>query len=461
MTRQNRTGYKYEYRIAIMGSSKVGKTAFIEKLITRDFPQTYRATLEDRRVHVVQHNERTYVCLLIDTSGSHDFPAMHRLTISESNGFLIVYSIDSATTWKRARSLVEEIREQKSDEQDVRIIIVGNRFSEFSLEEINLAEEIEEYIYTLRTEWNVKITHLQVSFRNDDVSCIFLKLLDMYGVSPDKPRRKTSVSQKRSRSKSVPIRYTEDEIYENKSAIAGSDSILGLPDFELNSAPEKPLTRNGSFTDLTQLSISNNTTISVLTSNHKAVSRSTEYDETKKPFRNDTLFPLEVDQKSFYDTPPTVVDDDYDNDVFRSSPLPHSNRNQFTKSPVSFDIKSLDKDYSPKIDWRRQHDNRALHWGRNDSSLHRSKGHSPHQLLPPGQMLSCSSPESGIFEIDDDDFDSPPTPHDRSPSVLTLADFQGSGDVPSNFPMRSSTPIRIPSGRNFKPLSENIYSHSL
>ncbi|XP_077594737.1 uncharacterized protein LOC144211400 isoform X2 [Stigmatopora nigra] len=69
------------YRMVILGSTKVGKTAIVSRFLTGRFDEQYTPTIEDfhRKLYSIRGN--VYQLDILDTSGNHPFPAMRRLSI--------------------------------------------------------------------------------------------------------------------------------------------------------------------------------------------------------------------------------------------------------------------------------------------------------------------------------------------------------------------------------------------
>ncbi|XP_069501830.1 dexamethasone-induced Ras-related protein 1 isoform X2 [Ambystoma mexicanum] len=69
------------YRMVILGSSKVGKTAIVSRFLSGRFEEQYTPTIEDFHRKFYSIRGEVYQLDILDTSGNHPFPAMRRLSI--------------------------------------------------------------------------------------------------------------------------------------------------------------------------------------------------------------------------------------------------------------------------------------------------------------------------------------------------------------------------------------------
>lgn len=69
------------YRMVVLGSSKVGKTAIVSRFLTGRFDDQYTPTIEDFHRKFYSIRGEVYQLDILDTSGNHPFPAMRRLSI--------------------------------------------------------------------------------------------------------------------------------------------------------------------------------------------------------------------------------------------------------------------------------------------------------------------------------------------------------------------------------------------
>ncbi|XP_077774811.1 dexamethasone-induced Ras-related protein 1 isoform X2 [Podarcis muralis] len=74
------------YRMVILGSSKVGKTAIVSRFLTGRFDDQYTPTIEDFHRKFYSIRGEVYQLDILDTSGNHPFPAMRRLSILTDPG---------------------------------------------------------------------------------------------------------------------------------------------------------------------------------------------------------------------------------------------------------------------------------------------------------------------------------------------------------------------------------------
>ena len=117
---------QFQYRICIFGPSKVGKTAIVNQLVHKKIKKRYIPTTENDIEYVTSYDDSTYICLLADTCGSDDFPAMRRPTILKCNSFIIVFALNSYNSFLKARKIIYDVIEQKASEI-FHMVLVGNK----------------------------------------------------------------------------------------------------------------------------------------------------------------------------------------------------------------------------------------------------------------------------------------------------------------------------------------------
>lgn len=101
---------KEKHRVVVMGSAFVGKTQIVSQFLYDKFSSRYRQTIEElHRGEYELPDESSLTLDILDTSGAFAFPAMRDLSISTSNAFILVFSIDSEESWNEVKRLREKV----------------------------------------------------------------------------------------------------------------------------------------------------------------------------------------------------------------------------------------------------------------------------------------------------------------------------------------------------------------
>ena len=117
---------KSRYRIVVMGSAGVGKSAIISQFLYDNFQFEYNQTVEELHQGEYDLNGVKLTLDILDTAGAYSFPAMRRLAISTGDAFVLVYSVDDEASFEAVTELREQILGEKGTE-DVPIVIVANK----------------------------------------------------------------------------------------------------------------------------------------------------------------------------------------------------------------------------------------------------------------------------------------------------------------------------------------------
>jgi len=111
-----------EYKIVVLGSGGVGKSA-----LTVQFVQgKYDPTIEDSYRKQVEVDGQQCMLEMLDTAGTEQFTAMRDLYMKNGQGFVLVYSITAQSTFNDLQDLREQILRVK-DTEDVPMVLVGNK----------------------------------------------------------------------------------------------------------------------------------------------------------------------------------------------------------------------------------------------------------------------------------------------------------------------------------------------
>lgn len=72
-----------DYRVVVFGAGGVGKSSLVLRFVKGTFRESYIPTIEDTYRQVISSNKTICTLQITDTTGSHQFPAMQRLSISK------------------------------------------------------------------------------------------------------------------------------------------------------------------------------------------------------------------------------------------------------------------------------------------------------------------------------------------------------------------------------------------
>ncbi|CAJ0963161.1 unnamed protein product, partial [Mesorhabditis belari] len=124
-----------DYRVAVFGAGGVGKSSIVQRFVNGTFSDNYVPTIEDTYRQVISCNQKNVCTLQItDTTGSHQFPAMQRLSMSKGHAFILIYSVTSRQSLEELGPIVKMLMEVKgSSIAEVPIMLVGNKKDESSV----------------------------------------------------------------------------------------------------------------------------------------------------------------------------------------------------------------------------------------------------------------------------------------------------------------------------------------
>lgn len=115
-----------EYKIVVLGSGGVGKSALTVQFVQGIFVEKYDPTIEDSYRKQVEVDGQQCMLEILDTAGTEQFTAMRDLYMKNGQGFVLVYSITAQSTFNDLQDLREQILRVK-DTDDVPMVLVGNK----------------------------------------------------------------------------------------------------------------------------------------------------------------------------------------------------------------------------------------------------------------------------------------------------------------------------------------------
>uniref|UniRef100_A0A0N4Z2X2 small monomeric GTPase n=1 Tax=Parastrongyloides trichosuri TaxID=131310 RepID=A0A0N4Z2X2_PARTI len=116
----------HEYKIVVLGSGGVGKSALTVQFVQGIFVEKYDPTIEDSYRKQVEVDGELCMLEILDTAGTEQFTAMRDLYMKNGQGFVLVYSITAQSSFNDLMELREQILRVK-DTENVPMILVGNK----------------------------------------------------------------------------------------------------------------------------------------------------------------------------------------------------------------------------------------------------------------------------------------------------------------------------------------------
>lgn len=115
-----------EYKVVVLGSGGVGKSALTVRFVSGNFMEKYDPTIEDFYRKEIEVESAPCVLEILDTAGTEQFASMRDLYIKNGQGFVIVYSITSLQTFQDIKTMREQIMRVKGVDR-IPMLLVGNK----------------------------------------------------------------------------------------------------------------------------------------------------------------------------------------------------------------------------------------------------------------------------------------------------------------------------------------------
>ncbi|CAL8114250.1 unnamed protein product [Orchesella dallaii] len=115
-----------EFKVVVLGSGGVGKSALTVQFVSGCFMEKYDPTIEDFYRKEIEVDGSPCVLEILDTAGTEQFASMRDLYIKNGQGFLVVYSITNHQTFQDIKTMKEQISRVKGADK-VPLLLVGNK----------------------------------------------------------------------------------------------------------------------------------------------------------------------------------------------------------------------------------------------------------------------------------------------------------------------------------------------
>jgi len=115
-----------EYKLVVVGGGGVGKSALTIQLIQSHFVDEYDPTIEDSYRKQCVIDDEVALLDVLDTAGQEEYSAMREQYMRTGEGFLLVYSITSRSSFEEISTFQQQILRVK-DRDAYPIIVVANK----------------------------------------------------------------------------------------------------------------------------------------------------------------------------------------------------------------------------------------------------------------------------------------------------------------------------------------------
>lgn len=114
------------YRVVLLGSVAVGKTALATQFACGSFPEQCEPSVEELFSKVIEVNAAPALLEIVDTVGADHLVTLKDLYIKNSDGFVVLYSVCSEASFEAVRPLRERMGRLRGPKA-VPLVLVGTK----------------------------------------------------------------------------------------------------------------------------------------------------------------------------------------------------------------------------------------------------------------------------------------------------------------------------------------------
>lgn len=113
------------YKVVVLGSGGVGKSAITIQLVQGRFVAAYDPTIEDSYKKSIWCDGDVTLDIL-DTAGQDDFAAIRATYMRSGHGFVVVFAVNDTSSFDAVDKFISDIR-ATSERDDAPIVVCGNK----------------------------------------------------------------------------------------------------------------------------------------------------------------------------------------------------------------------------------------------------------------------------------------------------------------------------------------------
>ncbi|CAO0797629.1 unnamed protein product [Mucor circinelloides] len=153
-------------RIAVLGARAVGKSSLVIQFCENHFVDSYYPTIENTFTKTIKYRGNEYSVEIMDTAGQDEYSILSSHHASSMNGYVLVYSISSRSSFDMVKIIRDKILDFTGLES-VPCVIVGNK-SDLNIQRQVTLEEGKE----LGQQWQCPT--IETSAKHDENVCKFV-----------------------------------------------------------------------------------------------------------------------------------------------------------------------------------------------------------------------------------------------------------------------------------------------
>jgi len=139
------------YKIVVLGDGGVGKSCLTIQFTQNHFIREYDPTIENSYRKQITVDDEPCTLDILDTAGQDEYAVMRDQYINSGEGFILVYSIISRSSYSSMSEFRQKILEVKDVEEEYPMIMVGNK-CDLDNERLVSTEEAKE----LAQKWKIQ-----------------------------------------------------------------------------------------------------------------------------------------------------------------------------------------------------------------------------------------------------------------------------------------------------------------